>query len=212
MVGKILRKIIQAPIKLSMVGMRRGPHVWRFYMYKHLASVFKPIEIEKTAKVLAISGSERLCKVMGFDESQLTVADYPEYNILDLDFPDGSFDFIVSDQVLEHIDGNPQIAIDESLRVLKPGGIAVHTTCFIQQIHWGPEDLWRFSPAALKYLCQRYAEIIDCSGWGNRFIWPYIWLGMRFQGIPEASWHPIHKLATYNEKVWPAVTWVVARK
>ena len=195
-----------------MLGMRRGPHIWRYYMYRHLTNLFTEIDIKKDASILAISGSERLCRCLGFSDDQITIANYPEYDIMNLSLGDETFDFIISDQVLEHLDGNPQDALNESHRILKPGGIAVHTTCFIQQLHWGPKDLWRFSPDALLYLARDFKEIIDCSGWGNRFIWPYIWLGLRFEGIPEASWHPIHKLATYNEKVWPAVTWVVARK
>ena len=140
------------------------------------------------------------------------MANYPQYDLMNLSFEDGSFDFVVSDQVLEHLDGNPQSAMDESRRVLKPGGVAVHTTCFLQQIHWGPKDLWRFSPDALRFLARDFSEIIACEAWGNRLVWPYIWMGLRFEGIPQASWHPVHKLATYNEPDWPAVTWVVARK
>jgi SAM-dependent methyltransferase len=212
MMKKFLRKVVAGPFKLSMLGMQRGPHIWRYYMYRHLAELFRGIGVDKEASVLAISGSKTLCELLGFPDTRITIADYPAYDIMNLSFGDETFDFIVSDQVLEHLDGNPQKAIDESLRILKPGGIAVHTTCFIQQIHWGPKDLWRFSPDALRFLARDFSEIIDCSGWGNRFIWPYIWLGLRFEGIPEATWHPIHKLATYNEKAWPAVTWVVARK
>lgn len=213
MIAKLLRKSFAAPIHLSMLGMNRGPHIWRFYMYRHLGALFHTLPIQaKEIKVLAISGSERLCSVLGFTASQLTVANYPEFDMLSLSFPEGSFDVVVSDQVLEHIDGDPQVAIDESHRVLKMGGIAVHTTCFIQQLHYGPKDLWRFSPDALRFLTRQFSELIDCGGWGNRWIWPYIWLGLRFEGIPEASWHPIHKLAIYNEAEWPAVTWVVARK
>jgi len=40
-------------------------------------------------------------------------------------FNDASFDFIVSFQVLEHVDSVSQI-IEESLRLLKPGGIMCH--------------------------------------------------------------------------------------
>lgn len=39
----------------------------------------------------------------------------------DLPFPDASFDLVISSNVLEHVD-NPQKVIDESVRVLKPGG------------------------------------------------------------------------------------------
>ena len=38
-------------------------------------------------------------------------------------------------QVLEHIGGDPFTAVDETFRVLKEGGIVLHTTCFISPIH-----------------------------------------------------------------------------
>ena len=98
------------------------------------------------------------------------------------------------------------------MRVLKTGGIAVHTTCFMQPVYWGPDDFWRFSPDALRYLARNAGRIIECGGWGNLFVWPYIWIGLRFEGIPHASWHPVHKLATWNSAAWPLVAWVVMEK
>ena len=70
-------------------------------------------------------------KRLGFADEQITDAAYPEHTMFDLPFEDGQFDAVVSDQVLEHLEGDPGDAIDETFRVLKPGGIALHTTCFI---------------------------------------------------------------------------------
>lgn len=177
-----------------------------------MAEIGNKLPINEQSTVLAISGSERLCRILGFTEEQMTIAEYPDYNLMDLSFDNQTFDYVVSDQVLEHLAGNPQDAFDESLRVLKTGGIAIHTTCFTQEVHYGPEDFWRFSPSALAYLARNFSTIIDNGGWGNRMMWIYIWLGLRMQGIPEAKWHPVHKLATMNNKRWPAVTWVVAQR
>jgi len=69
-----------------------------------------------------------------------TNADYPKADLLNLDFPDDSFDIVLSDQAPEHVEGDPQHAINESLRVLQPGGYAVHTTCFIFRKHSSPSD------------------------------------------------------------------------
>ena len=129
-----------------------------------------------------------------------------------LKFPDEAFDFVLSDQVLEHVAGNPQQAIDESLRVLRPGGIAVHTTCFINPIHDAPGDYWRFTPNALRLLSSKFSKIIACDGWGNFEAWFIIRNGLRFDGVPHAKWHPLHHIAMKNDPLWPIVTWVVAQK
>jgi SAM-dependent methyltransferase len=179
-------------------------------MYERL-SRFHCVECEDE-KVLSISGSRPLCRLLGFRDSQILDANYPEYDLLHLPFPDNSFDFVVSDQVLEHVEGNPQDAMDEAFRVLKPGGIGVHTTCFINPIHEDPGDYWRFTPEALRLLAQRHGSIIEADGWGNPYVWLYIWLGLRFAPVPDSSWHPLHWLATKNVRTWPIVTWVIAEK
>jgi SAM-dependent methyltransferase len=162
--------------------------------------------------VLSISHSEDLCKVLGFSMEQVVRANYPDHNILALPFPDDKFDFVVSDQVLEHVEGNPQSAVDESRRVLKPGGYAIHTTCLINPIHSAPKDFWRFTPDALAFLCREFSRVIEVAGWGNPFAWLIIWLGLRYDGIPDIGWHPLHRLAMHNSANWPIVTWIVAQK
>lgn len=49
---------------------------------------------------------------------------YP-MDVCDLSFEDNQFDFVFSSGVLEHV-GNPQSAVFEILRVLKPGGVALN--------------------------------------------------------------------------------------
>jgi ubiquinone/menaquinone biosynthesis C-methylase UbiE len=85
--------------------------------------------------------------------------------VLDVQYPE--FDFVISDQVIEHLE-DPKKAVKESYRVLKKGGVAIHTTCFINYIHFCPKDFRRFSPDALRYLCKDFSEILQCEGWGNR--------------------------------------------
>jgi hypothetical protein len=96
--------------------------------------------------------------------------------------------------------------------VLKPGGIAVHTTCFINPIHDAPADYWRFTPEALRHLARGFGEIIAADGWGNRAVWLVDAVGLRMMPIPHAPWHPLHRIATRNDALWPVVTWIVARK
>jgi SAM-dependent methyltransferase len=149
---------------------------------------------------------------MGLQPSEIVVADYPKHDMLSLDFEDDSFDYIVSDQVLEHVEGDPYQAIGECHRVLRRGGIALHTTCFINPVHDAPKDFWRFTPEALSLLHRDWTEIIEVGGWGNSQVWSLVRDDIRFLGVPHAKWHPLHHVAVKNDPLWPIVTWVVARK
>ena len=179
-------------------------------MYRQLEGTCA--DAPRGSRVLCISDSGALVDVLGLGGCDIVRADYPEHSIVDLkEFADGSFDFVVSDQVLEHIEGDPRRAFTESFRLLKPGGVAVHTTCFINPIHEYPVDLWRFTPYALAHLASEF-EAVTTGGWGNRGVWVIEWLGLRFTPVPHARWHPLHKIAVRNNETWPVSTWVVARK
>lgn len=65
--------------------------------------------------------------------------------------PDESYDFIFSLDVFEHID-RPWLAGQEITRLLKPGGVAFHSTLFSWRYHPCPIDYWRFSAEGLKSL------------------------------------------------------------
>lgn len=207
-----LRFGIRVIFKTGTSRMATGPHITRYGMYRHLGNTLGRDWPEGT-RCLSISGSRELCETVGLSPDQVIEVDYPEHSLLDLDkIDDAQFDVVISDQVLEHLEGDPQLAFSESLRILKPGGIALHTTCFVNGIHWGPEDYWRFSPSALRWLARGFSSVIDCGGWGNRMTWVVVWADMRFVPVPHATWHPLHRLAVENEDEWPIVTWIIARK
>lgn len=211
MLVKVVRVLARRALLFRTAKLPRGAHITRYSMYRELDGLFR--DTAQGSRVLCISESNELVKVLGLSAAEIVQADYPDHTITDLNaFEDGTFDFIVSDQVLEHIEGDPHKAFSESLRLLKTGGVAVHTTCFINPIHNYPVDLWRFTPHALRYLASEFSEIIKVGGWGNRGVWVVEWLGLRYTPIPHATWHPLHKLATRNNELWPVTTWVVARK
>jgi SAM-dependent methyltransferase len=197
-------------LRLLAGRLAKGEHLTRYAMYQRLRSLAVPIKPDDTA--LAISGSEYLCQVLGFGSDRVVSRDYPECSITNLPFEDAVFDVVVSDQVLEHVEGDPRQAIEECMRVLRPGGLCVHTTCLINPIHYGPKDLWRFSPDGLRHLIGADAEVLECDGWGNRLAVVAMALGLRKLEIPHARWHPFHRLATRSDPNWLIVTWIVARK
>lgn len=206
-----VRSLGRGTLRLSMKKLDRGSHITRFSMYGTLKNKLLQEDIEGKL-VLSVSHSVELCNMLGLGGARVTEANYPQQSLLNLPYQDDQFDFVISDQVLEHIEGSPQDAITESWRVLKPGGIAVHTTCFINPVHKDPNDFWRFTPDGLNLLCLSFSEILEVGGWGNPYAWCVIWLGLRYDGIPLASWHPMHRIATKNDESWPIVTWIVARK
>ena len=210
---RMFRAIARNTLALGAWQLPHGAHMTRYSMYRELDGVCDDQQQGKGKQVLCISHSTELAEVIGLKGADIVEANYPEHNIIDLEkFDDEQFDYIVSDQVLEHIEGDPRKAFDESLRVMKPGGVAIHTTCFINPIHGAPSDFWRFTPNALKHLASDFSEIIKVGGWGNPGAWVLSFLGLRFAPIPHLSWHPLHRIATKNNEKWPIVTWIVARK
>ena len=62
-----------------------------------------------------------------------------------------SFDVVFSLDVLEHIK-RPWEAVNECIRLTKPGGLLIHRTIFSYRYHPIPIDYWRFSSQCLEYL------------------------------------------------------------
>lgn len=208
--SRIARAVVKRAIRLSMIGTERGDRLSRFQMYQHL-SKFKMTP----GMTLSISDSGALCKCVGINEGWITRADWPEHDICNLKWPDNKFDFAISDQVLEHVKGDPFQAVEESRRVLKPNGIAIHTTVLIQPVHNHGgiiSDMWRFTPEGLSYLCRNFSEVIEVGGWGHAFVPLIDWLGMKYDPVPLSKYTLLNKWATYNDPRYPMVTWIIARK
>jgi SAM-dependent methyltransferase len=163
--------------------------------------------------ILGISGIDQFYPFIDFNNSVIEEANYPEVDIQNLPYDDKSFDFVISDQIIEHIE-TPQKAFSESFRVLKKEGISIHTTCFINFIHKYPNDFWRFTPDALMHLSTDFSEVLNCDGWGNRVAILLCFLGNRFRSlkIPETKWSIRNLIANFNERQYPIVTWIVAKK
>lgn len=77
-----------------------------------------------------------------------------------LPFPDESFDCVLCTEVLEHCP-DPFAALAEMARVLKPGGRIFLTTPFLVPLHDMPNDYFRYTPSALRYLAERAGLSLD---------------------------------------------------
>ncbi|EMF01580.1 class I SAM-dependent methyltransferase [Streptomyces mobaraensis NBRC 13819 = DSM 40847] len=73
--------------------------------------------------------------------------------------PDGSFDGILSTQVLEHVT-DPDTHLREALRLLRPGGKLVLSTHGVWEEHGG-QDLWRWTADGLAAQAERSGFTVD---------------------------------------------------
>lgn len=83
-----------------------------------------------------------------------------------------AFDGALCTAVLEHLE-EPEKAIRECHRVLKPGGIAIYSVPFIWHLHEEPRDFFRFSKYGLRYLFEKagfeLVEMRPLSGFFTTF-------------------------------------------
>lgn len=88
---------------------------------------------------------------------------------LNLPFSDKSFDTVISNQVLEHVE-KPWIMIKEISRVIKPGGICILTAPFLEPYHQDPGDFFRYSTQGIQSLFKNENfEILECATCGRMF-------------------------------------------
>lgn len=73
--------------------------------------------------------------------------------------PDASFDVVVCTEVLEHIP-DPTLALDEFVRLLKPGGTLILTAPFASVVHMAP---YYFSSGFSKYWYRHHLEMRDMT-------------------------------------------------
>lgn len=88
-----------------------------------------------------------------YSENITTIAD-AHY----LPFANQFFDAVVVQAVLEHV-LNPERVVSEIYRVLHKGGYVYSETPFMQSIHEGPFDFFRFSHSAHRWLFRKFEEI-----------------------------------------------------
>ena len=69
-----------------------------------------------------------------------------------------TFDYVLCINVLEHIT-EPQKALDEIQRVLRPGGLAIISTPFLFPVHDPPHDYWRFTEYFYQIFMQKFSRI-----------------------------------------------------
>lgn len=92
-------------------------------------------------------------------------------------FENDSFDFVVCQAVLEHVQ-MPQQVVNEIYRILKPGGNVYSEIPFLQTVHEYPHDYTRFTKEGHRQLYSRF-EVLDIGingGYLNASAWAFRYL------------------------------------
>jgi SAM-dependent methyltransferase len=166
-------------------------------IYYFLIDLFAPVRVTKKYRILC----KRLFKK--YDEKS-TIINYgsgPQYlfsrqDIINVDlfafnevdiatdtvlpFKSESVDFIYNSAVLEHIQ-EPCVAVNEMLRVLKPGGKILTYAPFIVPTHAAPHDFFRWNENGLKQMFKSFT-IVE-SGIGAGPVSGFLWVFQEFISI-----------------------------
>jgi SAM-dependent methyltransferase len=131
--------------------------------------------------------------------------DYPEYDVCLDPLPD-RFDFIVAEQVFEHLLW-PYRAGRNVEAMLRPGGYFLITTPFLFPVHPSPFDCSRWTETGMRYFlaeCGFPLDAIVTGSWGNRACVAAYMKGR----APYRAW----KHSLRNEPYNPVMVWALARK
>jgi SAM-dependent methyltransferase len=140
---------------------------------------------------------------------EILAPSYPDVDIHKMPYEDNSFDYVIADQVLEHV-RRPWIGVEEVRRVLKPGGLTILTSALIFPVHGVPHDYWRFTPEGLKVLCENFSKIYECSGTGDLNFVIDILKGRRKLQVASNTELEKRALACDNKNL--VSVWIIAEK
>ena len=104
-------------------------------------------------------------------------------NLHDIDLPAESAGTVLILDTLEHVEFVRK-AIEEALRILKPGGILIISSVMKFPIHDFPYDYWRFTPESFRSLLKGFGScFVDFAG---DELFPHTVVGLGFNGsIPK---------------------------
>jgi len=169
----------------------------------------------KGRRAIEIGGSEgTLVRILTGLGAQVEVSpNYPQVDAENLPYANESYDVVVLDQVVEHLE-HPWRAVQEMRRVLRPKGICVCTSVFIFPLHIGTDsagntygDYYRFSPFGFKALFEGF-DILSADGWGNIDA-----VKMTFDSSQTgSSLDDVRRLYDHSESRNHIVTWCIAQK
>ena len=114
-------------------------------------------------KAAVVRGSVWLARMLGLVRTKLLILDYPDFTLENLALLSDEYDFVIADRALHRCD-SLEDAAHETMRVLKPGGWFVHTTCGLDLTLGMPIDGRRFAPSAFARLFPHSCSISTGGG------------------------------------------------
>jgi SAM-dependent methyltransferase len=115
-----------------------------------------------------ILGLPKVKKYFGIDFFQANGVDLVADLNMPLALPDCTFDTAVCISVIEHVT-EPQVALNEMYRILKPGGHLLLATPWEYPFHHEPNDYFRYSRYALEHMLKKAGfEVVSVHSTGGR--------------------------------------------
>jgi SAM-dependent methyltransferase len=137
--------------------------------------------------------------------------EYPEHDVQRLAGVESHrFDLAILDQTLEHV-ADPERALAEVRRVLKPGGVAIVTTPFLVPLHGTDRygDYTRWTPQGLATMLERCGFDPEVHAWGNLPAARDLLESMHLTAA-EARARKLHIDAGENQEPYPITVWAIA--
>lgn len=160
LISRIKRKLRQNPFLSCFIGCPYPAPRWNRCV-KRLIRQLGP-----NANILDLGAGNRR---RASNVINLEIEATPEVDIIAdghlLPFKDETFDAVISEAVLEHVQ-SPNRVVSEIYRVLKPGGYICIAVPFLQGYHASPHDYQRWTLPGIVELCAAFSEIESdaCAG------------------------------------------------
>jgi SAM-dependent methyltransferase len=166
------------------------------------------VEAFAPGRLLLLGGASELTHFLP-KEVFVEETDFPVVDMERTSYGDESWDYIISDQALEHI-RRPWKAVAEIHRILRKGGLVICTTCAFNPVHYYPIDCYRFLPQGLEALFEDFDEVAT-GAWGSRAAMIQDILRPDFRDRAEAQEKELCKIHD-DADTHPWVTWVIAKR
>ncbi len=142
------------------------------------------------------------------DDCEIIAPPYPYVDIHKMPYNNEEFDYVMADQVLEHV-RKPWVAVKEVHRILKKNGLIIFTTCLLQHIHGVPDDYWRFTKDGLKVLFEDF-NILMCDQNGSLEFLMLCEQGNRNKSVKDNKL--LLSKAIVDDDKYPLMVWIIAKK
>lgn len=169
-----------------------------FAARENLTALAQMLRAEADVSRVLVLGGARLgagCEVLARDPAitlvECDVLFGPRTSLVcdahQLPFASGTFDAVIAQGLFEYLKDPFRVA-EEMHRVLRPRGLVYTESPFLQQVHGGGQDFFRYTPAGHRLVFRRFEEIRSgvTSGPGTVLAWSCRYFLRSFADRPAA--------------------------